>query len=115
MVLSAQGPVTEPVPERSGPTPWARRLGLAGAAAALVAVCGVGGFALGHATAGEGDDFRPASFPFDRDGDGDHHRFDGGQGPGFAPPGQEGQLPQRDDDSESGDTESGDTENSSVT
>ncbi len=99
------------------PTPWARRIGLAGAAAALVAVGGAGGFALGHATSGDGDRFQPTSFQVDRDGDGDRHGFDDGDGrgpgdgfgtdgDGFPQPPGEGELPQApdgtDDDSGAG-------------
>ncbi len=97
----------------SGPSPWARRIGLAGAAAALVAVGGVAGYAVGNA-GGDGDRFSPTSFQVDRDGDngfrgdrherGDHHGFgeeglggDGfpGQGDGYGVPG-DGQADQSD-------------------
>lgn len=82
--------------EGAGPSPWARRIGLAGAAAALVAVGGVGGYALGNAS-GDGDRFSPTSFQVDRDRDGgfrgdrhehgDHHGFGEGDREGF--PGQD--------------------------
>jgi hypothetical protein len=91
----------------AGPSPWARRIGLAGAAAALVAVGGVGGYAVGNASS-DGDRFTPTSFQVDRDGDGgfrgDHHGFgeddrgEGlpGQGEGFGAPGDDGPTDQSD-------------------
>jgi hypothetical protein len=96
----------------AGPSPWARRIGLTGAAAALVAVGGVGGYALGNAS-GDGDRFTPTSFQVDRDGDGgfrgdrpergDHRGFGEGdpegfpgQGDGYGLPGDDGPTDQSD-------------------
>ncbi len=81
----------------AGPSPWARRVGLAGAAAALVAVGGVGGYAVGSAANDGGDGFSPTSFQVDRDGDrGGRHGSDGerglpGNGEGFRGEGLPGQ------------------------
>ena len=66
-----------PAPAPAAPKrPWTQRVrgngGLVGAAVALVLVGGLGGFAVGHATAGP-------------------DRFPGGPGGGF--PGADGQLP----------------------
>jgi len=76
-------PATEPV-ARTSRFPRARAAG-AGAAAAVLLVGGVGGFAVGRATAGDDRD-GPADqqVNFQRDGDGfpGDRGFDGG-GPGF--------------------------------
>ena len=102
----------------AGPTPWARRIGLAGAAAALVAVGGVGGYAVGNAVDDGGDRFSPTSFQFDGEGDGDlpasRHGRDGQRPPGFddegldgegfGRPGGDGQLPQAPGDDAQPDT-----------
>ncbi|MFC4783556.1 hypothetical protein ACT8ZV_03725 [Nocardioides sp. MAHUQ-72] len=95
-----------PPPVRSRST-WMRTRGaIAGGAAAALAVFTLGGFAVGHATAGDGD------------GSGDHTgQFDRGFGPDgdHAPPGQppgdldgdgEGLAPQQPDQ---GDTDQGST------
>lgn len=91
--------VANPTARRSR---WTKGAGLAGAAAGLVLAGGVGGFALGHATAGP--DFRDAGFHgggfadgpggFGHDRDGDHGGLNGqfdpdgdGEGPAFPPPG----------------------------
>ncbi len=104
----------------AGPSPWARRIGLAGAAAALVAVGGVSGYAVGNAGDG-GDRFSPTSSQVDGGGDGvrgdrhgrgdhDGQGLDGedsdgqgfpgegfpGQGEGFGAPGDDGQTDQSD-------------------
>ena len=90
---------------------WTQRVrgngGLVGAALALVLVSGVGGFAVGHATAGH-DRFGLVG-----------ERFPGGPGGGF--PGADGQLPPpRHDDDDDGfgtppgsDDDGGGTENES--
>ena len=90
---------------------WTRRVrgngGLVGAALALVLFSGVGGFAIGHATAGH-DRFGLVG-----------ERFPGGPGAGF--PGADGQLPppRHDDDNDGfgtppgSDDDGGGTENES--
>jgi hypothetical protein len=92
--VAAPGPIPEyAVAEPVARTPWLSRArtAVAGGAAAVLIAGGLGGFAVGRATAGGGDDqvrFDQQSGPpgFERDGDVDPD--DGGRGfdgPGLAP------------------------------
>lgn len=80
---SAEAPAPPPVTAPAAKRGWTQRArgngGLVGAALALVLVGGVGGFAVGHATAG------PDRFGLVGE------RYPGGPGGGF--PGADGQLP----------------------
>jgi hypothetical protein len=113
---TAQAPAAEAPPAEAPATrPWltTARTAVAGGAAAVLIAGGLGGFAIGRATAdsdGAGgtdqQQGRPAGF--DRDQDGDGPGFDGGRPPGGPDVGQlpEGQQPgaPSDDDADGSDT-----------
>jgi hypothetical protein len=98
---AAAGPPTYEPPGTAAsparPTWWTRaRAGVAGGAAAVLVAGGLGGFALGRATAEDGIDGRlgqnGAPTGFDRDGDG--QGFQGGPGgPQLGPAPDGGQAP----------------------
>jgi len=89
---TAPEPMGPPEAPGTRTSPWSRgRAAVAGAAAASLLVAGVGGFAVGRATGGDGDPgiqqvgFQPGD---DGDGDGDDRGFgdrDGGPPPGGVP------------------------------
>ncbi|MBF4162786.1 hypothetical protein [Nocardioides acrostichi] len=79
------------------PTAARGRAGIAGAAAGLLAVGGLGGFAIGHATASSGDEFQQAGFTTSQNGQNGQNGQQFGQ-----PGGQQFGQPGGQTDSESG-------------
>lgn len=102
---AAEQPAASPTDGDVAPTSakdrWASRLrsrgGLAASGVGLVVISGLGGFALGHASAGDGGDARFVGFDrFSEDGYG-HRPGPGGMPPEGGPDGPgRGGLPDRD-------------------
>ena len=95
---TAEQPAASPTDGGTAPTSvkdrWASQLstrdGLAASGVGLVVISGLGGFALGHATAGDGDDARFVRFDrFSEDGSG-HRPGPGGMPPEGVPGGPDG-------------------------
>jgi hypothetical protein len=104
----------EPVAAPRSRRPTRAQSLLAGGAAAVLLTGGVGGFAIGRATAADDGagrvDQQGFSSGFDREGDDDDHGFQGGgpavgPGEGFAPP--DGQAPGMDGDDRAAEDDDG--------
>lgn len=118
---------TPPPAGRSWPS--RARAAVAGVAAAALVAVGLGGFAIGRATAGDGDEPGIQQVGFQQDGDsdgdrhGDGHGFGDRDGDGFEPPegglppGGPGQVPGTapDGTTEDGTTDDGTTSDGDVT